>query len=381
MSAPSMPGELANASTADGAVADGSAKVPDGPGTTSEPRAARGRVVALLVSGGRVGLLAVLLAVLVVVSFGLGRFSLSPETVVKILAHEIAAIGPKIGGQERAVVMNIRLPRILAALLVGAALASSGAAYQTMFRNPLVSPEVLGVAAGAGFGASVSILIGLPTAALQTISFGCGLLAAVLAVSIARLVGRGSLIILVLGGVIIGAMFNALISSAQYFANPETTLPEITFWLFGNLGRASMHSLLVPSIIIGVCLVVLYTVRWPLTVLATGDDEARSLGVNRTRIWAVTITASTLMTATAVSVAGIIGWVGLVVPHLARFAAGPSFNRMLPVTTLLGAGYLLAVDDVARTATELDLPLGILTALIGAPFFVALLARAGRQWL
>ncbi|CAO5230067.1 iron complex transport system permease protein [Frankia sp. AgKG'84/4] len=340
-----------------------------------------GRMRAGVAENFRVVLLAVILLVLVVISFGLGRYSLGPLTVLRVLGHELFGIGDPVSGQNRAVVMDIRMPRILAALLVGTALASSGAAYQTMFRNPLVSPEILGVAAGAGFGASVSILLHLGTTELQIISFSCGLLAAVLALTIARFVGKGSLIILVLGGIIIGAMFNALISSAQYFANPETTLPEITFWLFGSLGRASMHSLIVPGIIVAICLVALASVRWQLTVLATGDDEARSLGVNRTRIWALTIGASTLMTATAVSVAGIIGWVGLVVPHLARFFAGPSFNRLLPVSALIGASYLLAVDDVARTATSMDLPLGILTALIGAPFFVALLAKAGRQWL
>ncbi|CAJ61070.1 MULTISPECIES: FecCD family ABC transporter permease [Frankia] len=349
-----------------------------GPGVRA---AATARVRATLGDHLRVVLLAVGLLVLIIISFGLGRYSLSPATVVRVLAHELFGLGNPVAGQDRAVVMDIRMPRILAALLVGAALASSGAAYQTMFRNPLVSPEILGVAAGAGFGASVSILVGLDTTLLQVISFGCGLLAAVLSLTIARVVGKGSLIILVLGGIIIGAMFNALISSVQYFANPETTLPEITFWLFGSLARASMHGLIVPAIIVAVCLTLLYAVRWQLTVLATGDDEARSLGVNRTRIWALTIGASTLMTATAVSVAGIIGWVGLVVPHLARFTVGPSFNRLLPVTALIGAGYLLAVDDVARTASSLDLPLGILTALIGAPFFVALLAKAGRQWL
>ncbi|KJE21623.1 ABC-type Fe3+-siderophore transport system, permease component [Frankia torreyi] len=357
-----------------------------GGGLTTRGRSGPGarataRVRATLGDHLRVVLLAVGLLVLVVISFGLGRYALSPATVVRVLAHELFGIEGSVAGQDRAVVMDIRMPRILAALLVGAALASSGAAYQTMFRNPLVSPEILGVAAGAGFGASVSILIGLDTTLLQIISFGCGLLAAVLSLIIARVVGKGSLIILVLGGIIIGAMFNALISSVQYFANPETTLPEITFWLFGSLARASMHGLIVPAIIVAVCLTLLYAVRWQLTVLATGDDEARSLGVNRTRIWALTIGASTLMTATAVSVAGIIGWVGLVVPHLARFTVGPSFNRLLPVTALIGAGYLLAVDDVARTASSLDLPLGILTALIGAPFFVALLAKAGRQWL
>ncbi|CAO5149901.1 iron complex transport system permease protein [Frankia sp. AiPs1] len=353
--------------------------------STGAPKGRGGRATARLrLTLGdhlRVVTLGVVLLVLVVISFGLGRFALSPWTVLRVLGHELFGIGDAVGGQDRAVVMDIRMPRILAALLVGAALASSGAAYQTMFRNPLVSPEILGVAAGAGFGASVSILIGLDTTLLQIVSFGCGLSAAALSMAIARFVGRGSLIILVLGGIIIGAMFNALISSVQYFANPETTLPEITFWLFGSLARASMHGLIVPAIIVGVCLCILYAVRWQLTVLATGDDEARSLGVNRARIWALTIGASTLMTATAVSVAGIIGWVGLVVPHLARFIVGPSFNRLLPVAALIGAAYLLAVDDVARTATSLDLPLGILTALIGAPFFVGLLAKAGRQWL
>jgi iron complex transport system permease protein len=251
-----------------------------------------------------------------------------------------------------------------------------------MFRNPLVSPEILGVAAGAGagFGASMGILFQVPTDMLQLLSFGFGLLAALLALAIGRAVASGALIVLVLGGIVIGAMFGALISATQYVANPETTLPEITFWLFGSLARATMSSLALPCGLVALCLLALFIVRWPLTVLATGDDEARSLGINRRVVWAVVIAASTLMTATVVSVAGIIGWVGLVVPHIARFIGGPAFSR-LPLSALLGAIYLLAVDDIARSATALDLPLGILTALIGAPFFVALLIRTGRTWL
>lgn len=320
------------------------------------------------------------LAVLFVISFGLGRYPLSPGTVLHVLTGEFVKIPVSWTPEDRAVMLQIRLPRMLGALLVGAALSSSGAAYQTIFRNPLVSPEILGVAAGAGFGASVGILLGLPASMLQLLAFGCGLLAAGLAMGIGRVVGNGSLIVLVLGGVVIGAMFTALISGTEYFANPETTLPVIVFWLFGSLARISTGGLVLPVAIIAVCHVTLYAVRWPLTVLATGDDEARTLGVNRALIWTMTIGAATLMTATAVSIAGIIGWVGLVVPHLARSLVGPSFKRLLPVSALIGAGYLLAVDDVARSATALDLPLGILTALIGAPFFVALLAKAGRQW-
>jgi len=339
------------------------------------------RIHAWLRDQVRLVILFVALVVLAVVSLGLGRYPIDPITVLRVLVGQVFPTHVSWSAVQQTVILQVRLPRILAGLLVGAALSASGASYQVMFRNPLVSPDILGVSAGAGFGASVAILAGLSSAELQILSFGCGLLAAVLAVAIGRSVGRGSLVVLVLGGVVVAAMFNALISATQYFANPETTLPEITFWLFGSLARATMGSLLVPGVIVVVCLVALYLVRWPLTVLAAGDDEARSLGVNRTLVWTVAIVASTLMTATVVSLAGIIGWVGLVVPHLGRFLVGPSFNRLLPVSIVLGAGYLLAVDDVARSATSLDLPIGILTALIGAPFFVLMLVKAGRRWL
>jgi iron complex transport system permease protein len=250
-----------------------------------------------------------------------------------------------------------------------------------MLRNPLVSPEILGVASGSGFGACLGIVLGLPQAASQVLTFVFGLLAALLALVIGRVVGAMSPIVLVLGGVVVGAMFQALISATQFFANPDTTLPEITFWLFGSLGRATTGGLVLPAIIVVGCLAALFVVRWPLTVLATGEEQAHTLGVDRGIVWSVVIAASTLMTATVVALAGVIGWVGLVVPHLARFLVGPLFSRLLPVSVLIGAGYLLAVDDIARTATAMDLPLGILTALVGAPFFVALLVKAGRQWL
>jgi iron complex transport system permease protein len=321
------------------------------------------------------------LLLLSLLSLCFGRYWVSPGTVAQILiGHWLPGTGHWTPTQE-AVVLKIRVPRILAGVVVGSALASSGAAYQTMFRNPLVSPEILGVAAGAGFGASLGILFGLSLPAMNALSFGTGLLAAVLAVAIGRIARGGSLIVLVLGGIVIGSMFGALISATQYFANPETTLPEIAFWLFGSLARATPQSLVLPAIVVALCLVALHAVRWPLTVLSTGDDEARTLGVDYRGVWALVIAASTLMTATVVSIAGIVGWVGLVVPHLARFVTGPSFNRLLPASALMGAGYLVVVDVVARSATPLDLPIGILTALLGAPFFVMLLLRMRHQWL
>lgn len=329
---------------------------------------------------GPVLVMSVLLALLALASLGLGRYMVAPQTVMHVLADHLMNRPSTGSPTEQAIILAIRPPRILAAIIVGAALSASGAAYQTMFRNPLVSPEILGVAAGAGFGASIGILLGVGIGLLEVLSFSCGLLAACLALVIGRLVGTGSLSILVLGGIVIGAMFGALISATQYVANPETTLPEITFWLFGSLGRATTASLRVPALIVLVCLGALYVVRWPLTVLGAGDDEARTMGVNIGVVWTVVIGASTLMTATVVSLAGIIGWVGLVVPHLARFIVGPSFSRLLPASVLIGAIYLLAVDDVARSASSLDLPLGILTALIGAPFFILLLMKLGRRW-
>lgn len=327
-----------------------------------------------------IAMVAVLLT-LSLLSLCFGRYWVSPRTVSAILLGHWIPGGWHWTPTQEAVVLRIRLPRILAGALVGSALASAGAAYQTMFRNPLVSPEILGVAAGAGFGASIGILLGLSLPVMNALSFGTGLLAAVLAVAIGRIARGGSLIVLVLGGIVIGSMFGALISATQYFANPETTLPEITFWLFGSLARATPQSLVIPGIIVALCLVALYAVRWPLTVLSTGDDEARTLGVDYRWVWAVVIGASTLMTATVVSIAGIVGWVGLIVPHLARFMAGSSFNRLLPASALTGACYLIVVDIVARSATALDLPIGILTALLGAPFFVVLLVRMRHQWL
>lgn len=326
-------------------------------------------------------LLLVAVAALTLVSFCIGQYALAPGTVLAVVAGRIFGTPGAGTAVEQAVVLQVRMPEVLGALLVGAALSSSGAAYQTMLRNPLVSPEILGVAAGAGFGGSVAILLGLPQGELQALAFAGGLLAAGAALGIGRLVRSLSPTVLVLGGVVVGTVFEALISGTQYVADPNNTLPEITFWLFGSLDRVTDHGLILPAVLVGICLAGLALVRWPLTVLAMGEDEARSLGVDRRVVWAVVVGASTLMTATVVSIAGVVGWVGLVVPHLARGLVGPSFGRLLVVSLLVGAGFLLGVDDVARGVTPVEIPLGILTALIGAPFFVALLVRSGRQWM
>ena len=321
------------------------------------------------------------LVVLVVVSFPLGRYPVDMGTAFGVIAERLHLGGGHFSAAEHAVVLNIRLPRVVAAVLVGAALSSSGAAYQSVFRNLLVSPSILGVSAGAGFGASIALLFGLPAVWLQVLAFAGGLTAAAVASVIGSALGRGSVIVLILGGLVVSALFEALIGLTEYVANPDDTLPSIIFWLLGGLNRVSLNQLVLPAILIVICLVVLYLVRWPVTVLAAAEGDARTLGVNQTRIRMTVIIAATLLTATVVSIAGLIGWVGLVVPQMARFLFGPSFTWLMPGATVLGAVFLLIVDDVARSATSVEVPLGILTALIGAPCFVAVLAKARHQWL
>jgi iron complex transport system permease protein len=321
------------------------------------------------------------LVVLAIVSLGLGRYPLSPVRLASgLLAAVIPGAGTRLSSVDWVVLVQIRLPRTLAAITVGSALAGAGAAYQSMFQNPLVSPDILGVSAGAGFGASLGILFGLSFTDVQILAFVGGVIAVLVTVALAQLIGRGSMVVLVLAGIVVGALAQALIAMTQYFANPTTTLPEIVFFLLGSLDNVTLSSLWLPAILVGVSVLALFLFRWPITVLAAGEDEARTLGVSRYVVWATVIVATTLMTASVVSIAGIVGWVGLVVPHLARNMSGPSFQRLLPASLLMGAIFLLAVDDVGRTVSSIEFPLGVLTALIGAPFFIVLLVRARQQW-
>ena len=277
------------------------------------------------------------------------------------------------------VILQIRLPRVLAAAAVGAALAASGAAYQSLFRNPLVSPDILGVSGGAAFGAVVGIFLSLPVLAIEAASFAGGLMAVIIVYGIAVAIrGRDAVLVLVLAGVVIGALFGAGVGLLKYLADPYNQLPVITFWLLGSLAATNPRDLtsLLPAVMIG--LVALALLRWRIDVMTLGDEEATALGLDTRVLRIVVIAAATLMTSAAVAASGIIGWVGLVVPHLARLTVGPTFTRLLPVSVLFGAGYLLAVDTVARTLGTVELPLGVLTAALGAPVFLWLLAFGRR---
>jgi iron complex transport system permease protein len=276
---------------------------------------------------------------------------------------------------------RVRLPRVAAAMLVGAALAGAGAAYQTLFRNPLVSPDILGVASGAGLGAVAGILLSLPVAGVQGLAFVGGLATVALVYLIAAaLRGHDRTLVLVLGGVVVGALAGACISLVKILADPYDQLPAITFWLLGSLAGIKLGDLAVAAPLVLAGLVPLVLWRWRIGVLSLGDDEARALGVDVARLRAAVIAAATLMTASVVAISGVIGWIGLMIPHIARMLVGPNFSRLLPAAMLLGAAFMLVVDTAARSLARVETPLGILTAVLGAPFFLWLLARGKKTW-
>jgi iron complex transport system permease protein len=324
-------------------------------------------------------LLAVVLLAALFLASVVGPYPLMPGDLVAAIVARLS--GEAASGPIDTVLFQIRLPRVLAALLVGAALSAAGASYQTLFRNPLVSPDILGVSAGAGFGAVLGILLALPVLAIQALGFATGLATVGIVYTLARaLRSQNEILVLVLAGIVVGALAGAGISLVKILADPYNQLPAITFWLLGSLSGVKVADVEVVAPLVLVGLVPLALLRWRIGVLSLGDDEARALGVNVRVVRGVVIAAATLVTATAVSMSGVIGWIGLVVPHMARMLVGPRFDRLLPAAVLMGAAFLVLIDTVARSAARIEIPLGLLTALLGAPVFVWLLARGRRSW-
>jgi iron complex transport system permease protein len=325
-------------------------------------------------------LLALLLLAVTVIASGIGPYRIPPLAVLRaVLLRPFGGDDP---GTVATVLYNIRLPRVVAAGFVGAALAAAGAAYQSLFRNPLVSPDILGVSTGAGLGAVIGILLGLPVVLIQLLGFGGGLLAVTVVAFLAQaLRGTSDLLVLVLAGIVVGALAGAAISLVKVLADPYDQLPAITFWLLGSLAGVKSNDVAatMPVVLFGLAPLVL--LRWRIGVLSLGDDEARALGVEVGRLRAIVIAAATLITASVVAISGVIGWVGLMVPHMARLLVGPRFDRLLPASILLGAAFMIGVDTLARSAARIEIPLGVLTAVIGGPVFVWLLARSRRRLL
>ena len=320
-------------------------------------------------------LAALALLALTALAFAVGRYPVSPAEVLSALAGQAA--DPTVN----TVVLQVRGPRVLAALLVGAALAAAGTAYQGMFRNPLVSPDILGVSTGAALGAVLGIFLSLDIFWVQMFSFAGGLLAVGLVYAVgSRLRGHDPLLALVLTGVVIGTLLGSAIALLKVLADPYNQLPAITFWLLGSLASISPKDLAVAAPLALLGLAPMLLLRWRVNLLALPDDEARALGVDTRRLRTLVVACATLMTASVVAVSGIIGWVGLLIPHAARLLVGPDFGRLLPLAMLMGAGFLLAVDTLCRTLATVELPPGVLTALIGTPFFLWLFALARRTW-
>ena len=321
------------------------------------------------------------LVVLVAVAFAVGRFPVTPVQLLAVMWSKLTGAPHGLPASFDVVVLNVRGPRIAAAILVGAALAAAGSAYQGLFRNPLVSPDILGVSTGAALGAVVGIYLSLGVVAIQTLAFVMGLGAVVVVYAVVAALRRHDpVLVLVLAGIVIGTLLGSCVSLLKYLADPYNQLPAITFWLLGSLASVTAGDVeaVVPSVLVG--LLPLWLLRWRMNVMTLGEDEARALGVDTRRLRFAVVAAATLMTAAVVSISGVVGWIGLLVPHLARFLVGPDFRRLLPASILLGAGYLLAVDTLARTVARIEIPLGVLTAFIGAPFFIWVLAGSRRGW-
>lgn len=325
-------------------------------------------------------LLFVLLLLFGFISLRTGRYELNANEIYLNL-RAFFLNESKTSKQSYAVLMLIRFPRVLFAMLVGAALASSGAVYQGLFKNPLVSPDILGVSSGAAVGASIAIILNLSNLSVQIMAFLFGLGAVFLVVFLSSLIAKGriNLLIMVLTGVVISSLFGALSSLLKFLADSEDKLPEITFWLMGSLARVGGYeNLAYLFFVVFIALVPLFLLRYKINVLSCGEEEARAMGLNVRLYNFIIITAATLLTATCVAFCGIVGWIGLVVPHIVRFVVGPNFKILLPASMLTGALFLLIVDTISRSLMASEVPLGVLTSLVGAPLFVWLLYNSKR---
>lgn len=322
--------------------------------------------------------LLVLLLLFALVALCVGRFQVHPLQAVRIIVSPFVNEPITWTSNEYSVIMNVRVPRVISAILVGAALAISGASYQAVFRNPLVSPDILGVSAGACVGAAAAILLNFTSWYIQIFAFVGGIISVLITVGIPQLMRKSSNIVMVLSGIIVGGFMSSVIGLLKYVADTDTQLPEIVYWQLGSIAKVNMETLqfTAPVLILFIALLLLF--RWRLNLLALGEAEAKTLGVHLTLERGFVIVASTILTASAVSVSGTIGWIGLIIPHVSRRIVGSDNKRLLPITIVVAAIFMLIVDTIARSVCSLEIPLSILTGFIGAPIFGYLLVHQRR---
>ena len=318
----------------------------------------------------------VALILVMILAMGIGRYGISVRQIINTLLPESMAF-EEIDPNVKTVIYSIRLPRVLIAALAGGGLAVSGAAFQSIFSNPLATPDTLGVATGASFGATVGIMLGFGSVGIQSSAFILGICCVGLVYFISKIKGESTMIMIILSGMVISSLFNALVSLVKYVADPQDTLPEITFWLMGSLSGIGFKDLLMGSPFILIGMVIIFFLRWKLNTLSLHEDEARSLGVNVKAIRSLSIIAAAMITASVVSLCGNIGWVGLLVPHVSRMIFGNDNKSVVPASIGFGAIFMVIIDTIARSATAAEIPISILTAVIGAPFFIILLRKTG----
>ena len=324
--------------------------------------------------------LAIFLVLCATVSLMLGRYPISPSEAMTMLASKIVALEQTWTDQQYAMFFNVRLPRIVLAILVGCCLATAGAAFQGTFQNPLVSPDILGASQGAAFGAALAILAGCGASMVSLSAFIFAIVAVGLVLVVSARARGNRILITVLAGTMISSLFSAGVSYAKLAADPQDDLPAITYWLMGSLTGAKFDMTFALALIpMAIGIIILFALRWKINILTMGDDEASTMGIDARKIRIVVIFAATLVTAASVAVSGMIGWVGLVVPHLCRMIVGADYRKLIPCSMLLGASFLLLVDNIARLVSTAEIPIGILTAFVGAPFFLYLITRRKQQ--
>ncbi|WP_084145916.1 FecCD family ABC transporter permease [Anaerovorax odorimutans] len=325
----------------------------------------------------------IILLLLFFISLFIGRYTITVNDIYNVFYSKLFNTECLVSNMVQSVILKVRIPRIFAAILIGGALSSAGATYQGLFKNPMVSPDILGASAGAGFGAAIAILISLPFIFIQIFAFIFGILGVGIAYLICKIVSRGkdALLILILAGMIVSTLFSSLITLSKYIADPYSKLPEITYWLMGGLSAVSGSDVLLLIIPFMCGIIPLFLLRWQINAMAFGDEEAKAMGLNTGKLRAIFIVSATLLTASSVAVSGMIGWIGLVIPHLSRMLVGPNYKYLMPASFLIGGSFLLIVDNLARTLFTMEIPLGILTSIIGAPFFVYLLIKRKRGWV
>lgn len=336
------------------------------------------------------------LLIVIILSICFGRYPITPFGVISSLRRGVAHAGWILGNSigitssviepewlnnfEDTMVWMVRMPRIIAAVLIGGALSLSGATYQGLFRNPMVSPDILGVSAGASVGACLMMLLNRNYVLIQAGAFLFGVIAVTFSYALSTAVGKGNntVLLLVLCGMTVGTMFQALVSIIKYMADIDSQLPEMTYWLMGSLAKVGYRDIVFFTVVFVLFTTPILLLRWRLNVLSFSEDEAKMLGVNVTAIRLVCVSCATMLTAAVVSVAGTIGWVGLMIPHLVRFLVGPNMKVLLPISLTTGSIFLLVVDNLCRTLLPNEIPLGVLTSLLGAPFFILILYRQRR---